>query len=354
MRVREWFRSLRVQLAVAGFVAIYLPVLALFVVTYLSVDESVDTVDGVETTARTSGSGPGWVELAVLLLAPVAALLAWWWAGRAVRPFDRIRSVAEHIEASDLDQRIGLRSGSTELVSLASSFDAMLDRLHDAAARQRQVIDEISHELRTPIAVLITNADVRLAQQDRSAAWYREGLEQSGRTAHRMRTILERLLVDARSYAHTTDRHPADLMEVVRAVATEIGVVAGARDVDVRVAGPASALGSWDTATCARAVLNLLDNAVRHSSPGGAVRVVVRTDDDGVSVSVSDDGPGIPAERAEEIFERSWRGDPDTGEGRGLGLAIARQVAQAHGGDVSVRSPDPDGHATTFVLTLRG
>src|SRR5688572_23275084 len=99
-------RSFRVQLTLAGLAAIYLPVLALFGVAYVTEDESVTTVDGVVTSTSTSGHDFGWVELAVVLLAPVAVALAWWWAGRAVRPIERIRSVAEHIEAADLGERI--------------------------------------------------------------------------------------------------------------------------------------------------------------------------------------------------------------------------------------------------------
>ena len=353
MTLPRWLRSFRAQLALAGFAAIYVAVLVLFGVTSLTEEEHVTTDDGAEVTASSSADGSGWDELAVLALAPVAAGLAWWWAGRAVRPIERIRSVAERIEATDLSERIDLRRGPTEVVSLAASFDAMLARLHLAATQQRQVIDEISHELRTPIAVLLTNADVRLTRADPSLEWLRDGLEQSRLTAERMRTVLERLLIDARSDAQTADRHPADLMDVVRAVVSEVGVVAAAKDVQVGVDGPAHVSGSWDTALLARAITNLLDNAVRHSRAGGGVHVAVRQAEGEVGIAVSDHGSGIPPERAGDVLERSWRGDPDAPGRRGLGLAIARQVARAHGGDLTVCSPDPAGYATTFVLTLR-
>ena len=351
MTLPRLLRSFRAQLALAGFAAIYVPVLALFGVTYVTEDESVTTVNGVESVTASSSHDLGWVELAVLLLAPVAMALAWWWAGRAVRPIERIRTVAEHIEAVDLGERIALGSGPTELVQLAGSFDAMLDRLHLAAGRQREVLDEISHELRTPIAVLVTNADVRLARHEAEPDWLREGLEQSRRTAERMRLILDRLLVDARSFAYTTDRHAADLMDVVRAVCSELRVVGAGRDVDVAIEGPPTVTGPWDTALVARALTNLLDNAVRQSPVASTVRVRVRDDGSVVEIAVSDEGAGIPSDQVDRVFERSWSGS--TAGGRGLGLAITRQVAQAHGGDVTVRSPDPDGPATTFVFTLR-
>ena len=353
MTLPRWLRSFRAQLALAGFAAIYVAVLALFGVTSLTEEENVTTDGGAEVTVGRPTDGAGWDELAVLALAPVAAGLAWWWAGRAVRPIEQVRSVAERIEATDLSERIDLRRGPAEVVGLAASFDAMLARLHLAATQQRQVIDEISHELRTPIAVLVTNADVRLARADPSVEWLRDGLEQSRLTAERMRTVLERLLIDARSDAQAVDRHPADLMDVVRAVVSEVSVVAAAKDVQVSVDGPAHVSGSCDTALLARAITNLLDNAVRHSPSGDAVRVAVRQAEGEVGIAVSDHGTGIPPERAGDVFERSWRGDPDAPGRRGLGLAIARQVARAHGGDVTVCSPDPAGYATTFVLTLR-
>ena len=284
------------------------------------------------------------------MLAPVAAL-AWWWAGRAVRPIDRIRSVAEHIEATDL-RRASMTNGPTEVLRLAASFDAMLDRLHGAANRQREAIDEISHELRTPIAVLVTNADVRLARAGGSE-WYRDGLEQSRRTAERMRTILDRLLVDARSYAYTMDRHPADLMEVIRAGGLRRWTSwprPGRCDQRRR---PAHVTGAWDSEMLARAVTNLLDNAVRHSPDGGEVRVAVRRAGGGVGIAVSDHGPGIP----------SASGPRTSSSGRGVGTRRSRRARPRprdrptdRGG--ARRKPHrvvtgSRGFATTFVLTLR-
>jgi signal transduction histidine kinase len=344
-------RSLRARLAVAGFAAIYVAVLVLFAVTYLTEDESVTTVDGVEVVRRSSNHGFGWVELAVILLAPIAAGLAWWWAGRAVRPIERIRVVAEQIEATDLGRRIDLRDGPREIVALAASFDLMLDRLHSAATSQRELIDEISHEMRTPIAVLLANADVRLAAAEPTIELYREGLELSRRTADRMSTTLERLLTDARASARSIDRHPTDLSTVVRTVVDELRVVAAPRDVEIVVHAPDEVFGSWDAAAIARAVTNLVDNAARHAPPASTVTVDLVERDGRVEVDVSDTGPGIPPAQIERVFRRAWRGG-EAAAGSGLGLSIARQIAEAHGGSLTVRSPGVDGAATTFTLSI--
>jgi signal transduction histidine kinase len=347
---RSAWRSLRVRLAVLGFLAIYLPVLLLFGVTVVT-DETIESRDGVVTTDTSThrSSWPGWT---VVALGPAAGALAWWGAGRAVRPIDRVRAVAEDIEASDLGRRIGLDRGPTELVSLAASFDAMLDRLERAADTQRQLIEETSHELRTPLSVLTTNADVLLADPNPTIDAYRRGLERSKAAAARLRATIDDLLVDARGRARTLDRRPADLVAIVRDVADEARLLAAAERVDVSVAGPASATCSVDVPTVRRAIANLVDNAVTYAPAGTTVEIEVQVENEVAAVVVTDHGPGIPADEQDRVFERFWRGRAGS-HGTGLGLPIARQIALAHGGDLTVRSPGPAGDGTTFTLSLR-
>ena len=163
---RPFWRSLRGQLALLGFLAIYVPVLLLLGVVIATEDESTVTIDGAQVVAATSTDRSPWTTWTVVGLAPVAGGLAWWLAGRAVRPLDRVRAVAEDIEATDLTRRIDLHRGPVEIVALAASFDAMLDRLDRAAQAQRQLIEQTSHELRTPLSILTTNADVLLARAE--------------------------------------------------------------------------------------------------------------------------------------------------------------------------------------------
>jgi signal transduction histidine kinase len=288
----------------------------------------------------------------VVALGPVAAGLAWWWAGRALRPIERVRAVAEDIEASDLSRRIGLDRGPTEITSLAASFDAMLDRLEHAADTQRQLIDETSHELRTPLSVLATNAEVLLAHPDPTVDLYRQGLERSQAAATRMRTTIEDLLQDARGRARTIDRQPADLMATVRGVVGDASVLAATRAVSVSVSGPPAATWSFDESTLGRALANLVDNALRHAPDGTDVAIDVEVATSLASITVTDHGPGIAREDFDRIFERFWRGRHEA-PGTGLGLAIARQIAWAHGGELTVRSPGPAGNGSVFVLTLR-
>jgi signal transduction histidine kinase len=347
--VRRPWRSLRVRLATLGFLAIYVPALLLFgVILATDTEVTVDTGQPVTSTRHLSG----WPLGTLLALAPVAAALAWWWAGRAVRPLHRVRAVAEDIEATDLSRRIGLERGPVEVTALAASFDAMLERLEAAAETQRRLIEETSHELRLPLAVLMTNAEVLLAHPAPTVEVYRQGLERAKAAADRLQRTIEELLVDARGRARALDRRPVDLMSVVPALVADAGVLATARGVTVAVAGPPAAVCQVDEPTVRRATANLLDNAIRHAPSGSTVDIQVSIAPDRVVVTVTDHGPGIPPAEQERIFERFWRGG-GTGTGTGLGLPIASQIAQAHGGAVTVTSPGPSGDGATFRLTLR-
>jgi signal transduction histidine kinase len=345
-------RSLRVQLAIAGVLAIYVPVLVMFAVGVLTEDQVFETRDGVEYQRSERNDPAPWALVTVLALAPAAAGIAWWWAGRAVAPIEHVRSVAEDIELTDLSRRIGLARGPAEVVALAASFDAMLARLEGSAAVQRRLIEETSHELRTPLAVLSTNADVILAHPEPSLALYREALERSKATASRLRTTIDELLVDARGRARSLERRPADLVAIAASVIADARVLASARDVSLSLDGAHAASCRLDEPTVRRAIANLVDNAVKHAPGGSAVEVTVDAEATHVSVIVTDHGPGIALDHQDLVFERFWSGSRET-SGTGLGLAIATQIARAHGGALTLASPGPAGDGCRFELSLR-
>ena len=359
----RFYRSLRWRLALLGTLAIYLPVLLVFGVSVVTEEEVTETQDdGTEVTS----SGSAGVRWTVVALGPVSATLAWWWAGRAMRPIERVQAVADDIGAADLGRRIALTRGPTEVVALAGAFDAMLDRIEAAADTQRRLVEEASHELRTPLSLLRANAEVLLAHPDPDPAVYREGLERSRAAAVRLQGVIDELLVDARGRARTLDRRPADLAAIVRCVADEARAPAAARGVDLVVEGPAALPCAFDEPTVRRAIANLVDNAVRHAPPGTPVTLTLTGtppspgiepaagSGGGVAVlRVADRGPGVAADQRGRIFERFWQAGGPGGPGSGLGLPIARQVARAHGGDVTVTSPGPDGDGAVFTLTLR-
>ncbi|MBF9130374.1 HAMP domain-containing protein [Plantactinospora sp. S1510] len=343
---------MRVRLAALGFVAIYVPVLLLFGVVLATDTEITSSVENGQPPAVVSDVNlSGWPLGTLIALAPVAAAVAWWWAGRAVRPLHRVRAVAEDIEATDLGRRIGLDHGPSEVTALAASFDAMLDRLQVAAETQRRLIEETSHELRLPLSVLMTNAEVVLAHPAPTEEIYRQGLERSRAAADRLQRTIEELLVDARGRARTITRSPTDLAAAVRDVVADARLLAAARRVHIVVSAPDTVVCRVDESTVRRAVSNLLDNAVRHAPPGSAVDVRIERAAPMVSVVVADHGTGVPPEQQRRIFERFWRGDARPGHG--LGLPIVSQIAQAHGGGITVTSPGPAGDGAVFRLTLR-
>jgi signal transduction histidine kinase len=329
-------RSLRVRLALAGSLAIYLPVVLVFAVTAINDHEEVRVdADGTAHLVASTGLDPtGWALFTVIALLPVTAALAWWWSGRAVRPFERIREAAERIEASDLSLRVGRAHGTTEAIGLAAAFDAMLDRLERSAQVQRRLIEETSHELRTPLAVLITGAEVLLRHPEPDLDLYRKGLERSRNAAERLRDAVGELLVDARGRARVLDRRPTDVTALVREVFAEVGAYAASRSVALELCGEDAAAAPVDGPSVHRAVANLVHNAVKHAPEGTAVEVAVERSPGAVSVTVADRGPGVPAAERDRVFERFWRGD--RAPGTGLGLPIARQIAQAHGGEIAL------------------
>ncbi|GAA3925784.1 HAMP domain-containing sensor histidine kinase [Actinoplanes auranticolor] len=348
--MRPVLRSLRTRFAVLGFLAGYVPVLLLFGVVVVSDVEAEAAGGGLVTS--TSADRSAWVTWAVLALAPVAAALAWFLAGRAVRDIDRVRTVAEDIGAADLSRRVRLDRGPSEVVRLAASIDDMLARLEQAAETQRRLIEETSHELRTPLSVLMANAEVLLAHPDPSIEVYRRGLRNTAAAAGRLQATIDELLVDARGRARTIARRPADLMTVVRAVAEDVGVLAATKAIDLSVTGPEAAECAFDEPTVRRAVTNLVDNAVRYAPAGSTVEISVEAAAYEVAVVVTDHGAGIPAAEQEGVFQRFWRSRTDVA-GTGLGLPIARQVALAHGGELTLVSPGPAGDGCAFRLTLR-
>lgn len=326
-------------------------VLGVIIVAEEDTDTNIVNRTEVDVTVRTGRVEVAWRTLTAIGLGPVAAAAAWWWAGRAVKPIARIRTVAEEIEAGDLDRRIGLEDGPTEIRGLAASFDAMLDRLGAAASTQSQLIEEASHELRTPLAVLRTNADVVLGHPEPTSEVYRDGIRRSRDAATRLETIIDELLVDARGRARTIDRQPVDLSEIAGRVIEAASAPASTIGVSVEFVTLGPLPGRLDGESIERAIANVVDNAVRHSPDGAVVTVELHASQDVAMVRVIDHGPGIAPENQARVFERFFRADLDR-PGVGLGLAIAMHIVEAHGGSLTLTSPGPAGDGCVFDLTV--
>lgn len=282
------------------------------------------------------------------LLLLTVALVTWRVTGRALRPVEAIRTEVSEIGEQALHRRVPIPRGKDEIARLATTMNAMLDRLDVAGRRQRQFIADASHELRSPIAVLRTQIEVALAHPDPKVR--SDLMEGALEDTDRLQALATDLLFLARLDSGATDRptNPIDLAELARITVRRRGAEPRIVTLDVHeeVLVPGNFL--WLT----RLLTNLLDNAQRHARQRIVVRAYCDADRCEGVLEVHNDGPAIePADR-DRIFERFTRLDDarsrDHG-GAGLGLPIARDIAHHHGGTLTV-TDSPQG--TTFQARL--
>ena len=254
-------------------------------------------------------------------------------AGAALQPTGEITEQAESISAGTLSERITAHADVEEFTRLVTVLNRMLDRLDGAFQIQRQFTADASHELRAPLTVLKGDIDVTL-KRERTAAEYRETLVRCREEVERLARLASDLLVLAQSDAAVPLEHVADVdfrALLQRVVSRFQSVAAGAGVRIIVQAQEASVLG--DERMLDRVVSNLMDNAVKYSRPGGAVRLDLVREDQAV-LTVRNEGSGVAPEHIPHLFVRFFRGDParQRSEGTGLGLAIAKAGAETHGG----------------------
>jgi signal transduction histidine kinase len=282
-----------------------------------------------------------------LLAFAVVAILAlaggWLLAGRALRPLHDITSRARTVADSNLHERIAMTGPDDELKELADTFDAMLGRLDRAFTNQRRFVADASHELRTPLAVNRTLLEVAVARPQAS-----EDLRELGgkllTATTRHEQLLEGLLTLARSDQGLATRTPVDLADIALQATASV-------DATIRT-DLKSAPVSGDPVLLERVAQNLLQNAVTYNKKGGWIAVSTDHTTETVTLTVTNTGPDVPKELTEVIFEPFRRLGPRTAStGRvGLGLAIVRSVATAHGGTAQATPRDGGGLAVTVTL----
>ena len=290
-----------------------------------------------------------------MLLFLVSLVIGWIVAGRVLAPIGRITSVAREIQATDLSRRIALHGPPDELRELADTFDAMLTRLDDAFAGQQRFIQEASHELRNPLAVIRTNLDVALSDPDPDPAELRRVAELVGASATRMSRLVDDLLVYARLGAPAREEVPVELGDLVVDAVDEFQAVAASRGISLVTELAPTCVVVGDGLALRQAVANLLHNAVRLAPEGSRIWLATGTEGAAAWVTVTDEGPGISEEDRAKVFQRFWRGDQKAAraEGRsGLGLAIVAQIVADHGGTATVAAAPTGGSIFTLWLPL--
>ncbi len=293
--------------------------------------------------------------LAVPILLALAATGGFLLAKRGLRPVAEMGARAAEISASTLHERLPV-TGGEELVGLATVVNALLDRLQQSFEQQRRFMADASHELRTPTAIVRTEADVTLARPHREEGEYRAALEVVRDSSQRLTRIVDDLFLLARADAGQLQlrRAPLYLEELVDESARAVTQLAAARGVEVAVRSLTPAPFTGDADLLGRVLLNLLDNAIRHAPAGSRVELAMESlAGSQCAVRVIDHGAGVPAEAQGRIFDRFVRAETarESGSGgAGLGLAIARRIAELHDGTLVLESSGPG--RTVFRLTL--
>jgi len=327
-----------------------------FTLTPTEVREEYRSVEQL-ANARALGLLRTYSLTALGILFLVSLVVGWLVAGRVLAPIGRITAVARDIQATDLSRRIALHGPPDELKELADTFDAMIERLDDAFEGQRRFIQETSHELRNPLAVIRTNLDVALADPDASAQELRATAELVGRNAERMTRLVDDLLVYARSGSPARVLEPVDLADLVAEVAEEFRAPARARSLVLHPEAHPGLVVAGDRVSLRRALVNLVANAVRLAPERSTVALGAGRVDQRVWMAVADEGPGIAPEDRPLVFQRFWRGNQASAreEGRsGLGLAIVDQVVREHRGTIDLQPTAAGGSVFTLWFPAAG
>jgi len=292
------------------------------------------------------------VQEAMLVGIPIVLLLAGagglWLASVGLRPITDMARRAAGIPLTGLED-LGHPDRTDELGQLAGAFNGLVARLRAALQTQRQFMADASHELRTPVSVVRATADVMLNLLHRDEPEYREALAIVGGQARRLGRLVEDMLVLARADAGGYALRPVDLYldEVVADCRRAVDVLATERGVAIHSTGSPEIPFRGDEDLLRRLVLNVLQN----TPAGGAVAVDIRQDRDAVRIRVSDQGSGIPPNDQARIFDRFVQLDgARRGQGTGLGLPIARWIAEAHSGTLVLERSGSDG--STFCVVL--
>ena len=333
----RWLRpTLRVRLTATYAVLFGGSTALLLAVSYWLVGRHLDRTlpEGLANDAL-SELGAQYV-IAFLGALVLAVGAGWAVAGRTLAPISRITRTARRVSDERLDERIALEGPADELRELADTLDSMLDGLAESFDAQRRFIANASHELRSPLTVIRSEAEVALANPDADVAELRAMGEVVIEAAKRNEALLESLMVLARSQRRLLRIEPVDLALVARAAIPAVSREARGADVRLRLdVEPTPAVG--DRRLLERLVANLVENAVRYNERGGLVEIATGRRDGRAFVRVANTGPRISAEDAERLqapFERLDRhADP---RGAGLGLSIVRSVTEAHHGTLRI------------------
>lgn len=289
---------------------------------------------------------------AVLL---VAGIGGWFLARQGLAPVAAMARKARQIGSGSLDQQLPVANPRDELGQLATTFNELLARLDSAFDEQRRFMADASHELRTPLSVMSAAAGVTLKKPHRDEDEYRDAIQMMAEQTKRLSRIVKDMFILSRADAgsYPLQKRALYLDDMLEEIARAGVVLAAEKNVSLELKNLEEASFHGDEDLLRQMVLNLVDNAVKFTPSGGRVKLKLSKQLNEYSLSITDTGPGIPLEVREHIFERFYSADKSRSrvhESGGLGLAIAKWIANAHNGDLELASSDSNG--TTFIVRL--
>lgn len=299
----------------------------------------------------------GWeITRSLVVVIPLVLLLiavgSWWLGSIALTPIENIRRAAERITAERLDERIPSHGATDEIGGLIDVLNATFERLQASFEQAARFSADASHQLKTPIAVLRAGIEEVLAQPDLSEE-ERERVADLLQQTRRLNSVAENLLLLSRADTGRLGLRTAefDLGKLLEASLEDARILGVGSNLQIEASIPETLPVNGDREMISLTVQNLVENAVKYNRPGGKIRVSAEKHDHMVQVCVGNNGPGIPPDLAPHVFERFYRalGNEQT-PGHGLGLSIARELARAHGGDLTLARSRPDW--TEFCLRL--
>jgi two-component system, OmpR family, sensor kinase len=292
------------------------------------------------------------MAVGIPLVLMLAAAAGWWLASIGLAPITAMARRAVQLPLTGSED-LGDPARGDELGQLTVAFNGLVARLRTALRTQRQFMADASHELRTPVSIIRSASDVTLSREHRDEGEYRETLAIVGDQASRLGQLVADMLVLARadSGGYPIRATDLDLSEVVDDCRRAVRILAAERGVQIQSATMTETPVHGDEDLLRRLVLNLLNNAIEYSPTGGSVSIGVHPEPSAVRIRVADSGPGIPEGDRARIFDRFVRLDEArSGKGTGLGLPIARWIAEVHGGTLVLETSGPGG--STFCATL--